>query len=329
MDLLNQPITGIPTLGKTQLPLRIALSDYDRTRPLVDGTVPIRGTAPSFSLFDIEQFCVRPVYEEFDVAEMSLSWYIMARDRGEPVIALPIFPLRMPVLSYVFCRADAPYKSPADLRGKRVATDGYRITVNLWLRGIFGEHYGLAPNDFEWFSGFKEEGAGFVIPDSVKVTNDAGVPDQLLLDGKVDAVFSPITLPSFRAGNPLIRRLFSDHEAEYANYYRKTNIIPITHVMVVSEAVLKREPWIAKALLDAFVAAQANVDAAYEQEKFLNLPGALFAIENQRALVGETLYTHGLEANRHIVDTFVRYGHEQGYTRSRLDVDKIFAPVPE
>lgn len=329
MELLNRPTTNAPAAAKTGLPLRIAMSDYDRTRPLVYGTVPIRGIEPSYSLFDIEQFCVRPVYEEFDVAEMSLSWYIMARDRGEPVLALPIFPLRMPVLSYVFCRADAPYRTPADLRGKRVATDGYRITVNLWLRGIFAEHYGLAPHDFEWFSGFKEEGAGFVIPESVRVTNDAGVPDQLLLDGKVDAVFSPITLPSFRAGNPLIRRLFDDHEAEYAEYYRKTNIIPITHVMVVSEKVLAREPWIAKALLDAFVAAQAKVDADYEQEKFLSLPLAIAAIEKQRELVGEPLYTHGLEANRHIVDTFVRYGYEQGYIRSRLDLDKIFAPVSE
>ena len=329
MELLNQPTTGFPTLASTALPLRIALSDYDRTRPLVDGTIAMPGIEPSFSVYDIEQFCVRPVYEEFDVAEMSFSWYVMARDRGEPVIALPIFPLRMPVLSYVFCRADAPYRTPADLRGARVATDGYRITANLWLRGIFEEHYGLAPHDLQWFSGFKQEGAGFVIPESVTVINDAGVPDQLLIDGQVDVVFSPITLPSFRAGNPLIRRLFSDHEAEYEKYYRKTNIVPITHVVVVSEAVLEREPWIATTLLGAFRAAQARVEADYEQEKYLSIPGALAAIEKQRALVGPTLYTHGLDGNRANVETFVRYAHEQGYTRSRLDVDKIFAPVSE
>src|ERR1700722_20514366 len=102
------------------LPLSIAFSDYDRTRPLVDGRVVPGGIAPRYVLDDIAQFCVRPVYEEFDVAEMSFSWYCAARDRGEPVIALPVFPLRMPVHAYMFCRSDAPYTSPRDLRGKRI-----------------------------------------------------------------------------------------------------------------------------------------------------------------------------------------------------------------
>src|ERR1019366_3593458 len=100
------------------LPLNIAFSDYDRTRPLVDGRIVPAGIAPKYALDDIAQFCVRPVYEEFDIAEMSFSWYCAARDRGEPVIALPIFPLRMPVHAYMFVRSDSPYTSPSDLRGK-------------------------------------------------------------------------------------------------------------------------------------------------------------------------------------------------------------------
>lgn len=327
MELLNEPTTTRTTLPQLDLPLRVAFSDYDRTRPLVDGTVKMRGLAPTYTLDDIGQFCLRPVYEEFDVAEMSFSWYVMARGRGEPVVALPIFPLRMPVLSYIFCRADAPYRTPADLKGKRVATEAYRLTVNLWLRGICKDHYGLAPQDVEWFSSFKQEGAGFVIPDGVHVTLDAGDPEQLLLDGKVDAVFAPSVLRGINDGNAGIRRLFADHDAAYADYFHQTGIVPITHVMVVGEALLAREPWIVASLLEGFRAAQAAVDDAYREPKFLSFPGALGALEAQRALVGPTLYTHGLGGNRHVLETFVRYAHEQGYIDRRPDIDTLFARV--
>ena len=120
-----------------------------------------KGIAPRYVLDDIAQFCVRPVYEEFDVAEMSFSWYVAARDRGEPVIALPIFPLRMPVHAYMFCRSDAPYTSPSDLRGKTIGCLGYRFTVNLWLRGIVQDHYGVKPEEMKWVSTLATEGAGF------------------------------------------------------------------------------------------------------------------------------------------------------------------------
>jgi 4,5-dihydroxyphthalate decarboxylase len=85
----------------------LAVADYDRTRPLIDGRVQPNGIALTVNPGWIGDFCLRPVYEEYDVAEMSLSWYVMARTRGEPIVALPVFPLRMPVLAYVLVRADS------------------------------------------------------------------------------------------------------------------------------------------------------------------------------------------------------------------------------
>ena len=109
-------------------PVTLAVADYDRTRPLIDGRVKPDGIALTTNTSWIGDFCVRPVYEEYDTAEMSLSWYVMARTRGEPVVALPVFPLRMPVFAYVFVREDSPYTKPSDLVGKRVASILYRIT---------------------------------------------------------------------------------------------------------------------------------------------------------------------------------------------------------
>jgi 4,5-dihydroxyphthalate decarboxylase len=310
------------------LPLNVAFSDYDRTRPLVDGRVVPEGIAPKYVLDDIGQFCTRPVYEEFDVAEMSLSWYVSARVRGEPVIALPIFPLRMPVHAYMFCRSDSPYTSPSELRGKKIGVMGYRLTVNLWLRGIVQDHFGVKPDEMSWVSTFATEGAGFKYPEELDVTvmPDAD-PEQLLLDGIVDAVYSPVVLPGIIKGDPRLRRLFPDSRAEMLAYYRKTNILPITHTIVVGEALLAREPWIADHLLTAFREAQSVTDESYLETKYLSQFDAVLSVEAQNRDFGATQYVHGLKRNRHIVDTFVRYAHEQGYIAKLPDVDTLFAPV--
>ena len=135
---------------------------------------------------------------------MSFSWYIMARDRGEPVWALPIFPLRMPPLSHIYVRTDSPYHTPSDLKGCRIGSEAYRLTVNLWLRGICGDLYGLKPQDVEWFSSLEDEGAGYVFPDGVRVNFNAGDPEKMLLEGRVDALFLPNAPPAFNAGDPRI-----------------------------------------------------------------------------------------------------------------------------
>lgn len=326
MELLNQSrAAGLSPQG---VPVSITFCDYDRTRPLADGSVTLPGIAPAYTVNnDGGEFCLRPVYEDFDVAEMSFSWYCMARDRGEPVRALPIFPLRMPPLSHIYVRSDAPYKTPRDLRGGRIATMAYRLTVNLWLRGMCNDVYDLRPQDVEWFSSFADEGAGYVMPSNVRVHLDAGDPEELLFGGRVDALFMPNDPPSYTAGDPRIRRLFADHEAEGDAYNRTIGGMPMTHVMVIAEQLLEREPWVAGRLLEGFRAAQTLVDAAYRKPKFLSIAGALGALERQRRLLGRTMYVHGVEDNRRGIETFARYAHEQGYTRRRLRLDELFAPV--
>ena len=121
------------------LELNFSVADYHRTRPLLTGDVTLEGIKPNFYAAAPGEACLRPVYEEFDVAEMSLSWYVMARDRGEPVYALPIFPLRMFVQPYFIAGPIQGSQKPQDLVGKRVGMDRYRLTVGLWARGILQE----------------------------------------------------------------------------------------------------------------------------------------------------------------------------------------------
>ena len=125
------------------LELTLMLADYHRTRPLLNGEVTARGIKLQPRRAESGEACMRPVYEEFDIAEMSLSWYMMARCRHEPVIALPIFPLRMQIHPYIFCSASSGIEGPEDLKGKKIGMDEYRLTVGLWARGILKEYHGL------------------------------------------------------------------------------------------------------------------------------------------------------------------------------------------
>ena len=320
-------LTSIKDSTSRPLPLRLAIAEYDRTRPLIDGRVQPEGIALTTASPPIAEFCNVPVYEQFDVAEMSFSMYVAARARGDKVIALPIFPLRMAVLAYVFCRADAPYRHPSELVGKRVASIGYRFTVNLWLRGIFKDHYGLAPEQVTWFTG-QPEGAGYVVPKGIDVRVTPGrTPGELLLAGEVDAVIGPEAPVEYLNGDTRIRRLFADPRGECAGFFRKTGIFPVTHTVVMSEASFRARPWVAEPLVNAFREAQRQCDAFYyANAKHITFPDAVFFLEEERRVWGANPWPHGLGAgNRHIVDTFVRYAHEQGYIPRRLAVEELFA----
>src|SRR5262245_11356869 len=106
--------------SKTLFPIHMAVADYDRTRPLLDGRIKAAGINLKAEARYVGDFCLDPVYEQYDVAEMSFSWYVTARSKGEPVVALPIFPLRMPVFAYVLVHSDSQLCSVQELAGKRI-----------------------------------------------------------------------------------------------------------------------------------------------------------------------------------------------------------------
>lgn len=308
-------------------PIDIAFSDYDRTRPLVDGRVKAEGIRLNSTVAWVGDFCVRPVYEEFDAAEMSMSLYVAARDRGEPCIAIPIFLLRDAALAYVYVRADSAITKPSDLIGKRIGVQGYRNTINLWLRGIFKEHYGFAPERAVWVANRPADN-GYVIPKNITVElRPDKTPEERLKDGEVDAIFCPRVPQVFLDGEKWIRRLFPDIQRELRGFVQRTGLLPIGHTLVLKKSLIDREPWIAKSLYDAFVAAQRCADEVCQIEKMLSLFDSMLMIEQHRAAYGVDPYQHGLtQANRRNLETFLRYAHEQGNTSRRLSVDELFVP---
>jgi 4,5-dihydroxyphthalate decarboxylase len=303
------------------------LADYHRTRPLLSGKVTADGIKLKPQRAIPGEACLRPVYEEFDIAEMSMSWYMMARCRKEPVIALPIFPLRMQIHPYIFCSASSGIERPEDLKGKRVGMDQYRLTVGLWARGILQEHYGVRPEDCHWVTS-EPEGASFQLPAGVKITVQNEPTEVLLLRGDLDALIPPNVVPSFRARDPRIRRVFKDPRTAVNEYFRKTKIFPITHALVVRQSLFDQHPWLVSSLLNAFTEAEKLCRKSYDYAKRLAFPSAVLILEEEEEIFGANPWGHGLTPeNLVVLEKFVQYAEEQGYIPYRPQLSELFAPV--
>ncbi|HEX3440077.1 MAG TPA: hypothetical protein VHT93_07005 [Pseudolabrys sp.] len=329
LDTIKKPAsTTTASAPAAQLHATLAIADYDRTRPLIDGRVKPAGMHLQTTVGSIPEFCLVPVYEQYDFAEMSLSWYLMAHCRNEPVVALPTFPLRMPVHAYMYVRADAPYTKPEDLAGKRIGTKRYRSTINVWLRGILQEYHGLRPRDFSWITP-AEEGGGFVIPDDVSVTLRPGEMSDMeerLFAGEVDALFTPVLPDAVYRRDPRIRRLYPDCRAVSRAYCRQTGFFPMTHTVVMSKRLWEKEPWAAESMYTALEEAQQQCLDFYRADpKHSLFCETLYTQEEEEALYGENPWAQGVEANRAALDTFIRYAHEQGYIPHRPSVEEVFA----
>jgi len=309
------------------LELTLMLADYHRTRPLLSGEVTAEGIKLKPQRAIPGEACLRPVYEEFDIAEMSMSWYMMARCRKEPVIALPIFPLRMQIHPYIFCSSSSGIERPEDLKGKRIGMDQYRLTVGLWARGILQEYYGVRPGDCHWVTS-EPEGAGFQLPADVKITVQNEPTEALLLRGEIDAIIPPNVVPSFRAKDPRIRRVFKDLRATVNEYFRKTKIFPVTHALVVRQSLFDQHPWLVSSLLNAFTEAEKLCRKSYDYAKRLAFPTAVLILEEEVEIFGANPWDHGLiPENRMVLEKFVQYAEEQGYIPYRPRLSELFAPV--
>jgi len=305
--------------------LTLMLADYHRTRPLLNGEVKAEGVTLLPRRAETGDACLRPVYEAFDIAEMSLSWYMMARCRNEPVIALPIFPLRMQIHPYLFCSSASGIERPEDLKGRKIGMDEYRLTVGLWARGILREYHGIAPEDCEWFTA-APEGAGFRPPLNIKITIVDEPAEALLLRGAIDALIPPNIPPSFRVRDPRIKRVFKDIRSVVTDYFGKTKIFPITHTLVVRQSLFEDHPWLVSSLLNAFTQAEEHCRKSYDYAKRSAFPSAVLILEEEEEIFGKNPWAHGLTPeNRVVLEKFVEYAQEQGYIPCRPPLNELFA----
>ena len=275
-------------------------------------------------------------YREFDAAEMSLSSYCVSLMRDDPpFIAIPVFPSRFFRHSCIFVSARSGIREPKDLAGRRIGVPEYQMTAPVWIRGILQDEYGVDPAGCEYRTGGEEEPGrdeklSLDLPPRFRVSpiGPQQTLSRMIAAGEIDALHTARAPSTFRAQPDKVRRLFENFVEVEKAYYRKTGIFPIMHTVVIRRELYERNRWIAQSLFKAFAQAQRKTYEVLNTSMALAtmLPWQSAHVEEARALLGEDWWPYGLEANRNVLETFLRYHHEQGLSKRRLSVDELFAP---
>jgi 4,5-dihydroxyphthalate decarboxylase len=273
---------------------------------------------------------------EFDVAEMSLSSYCVSLGReNPPFVAIPVFPSRFFRHSCIFVSAKSGIREPKDLAGKRIGTPEYQMTAPVWIRGILQDEYGVDPAGPEYWTGGEEEPGRdekikLELPATIRVKAIGADKTlaQMLADGEIDALHTARIPSTFTSRPGAVRRLFESYVDVEKAYYRKTRIFPIMHTVVLRREVYEANRWIAQSLFKAFAQAQRLVYAnLYTTSALITmLPWQVAHVEETRRELGEDWWAYGFSPNRHVLDTFLRYHHEQGLSKRRLRSEELFAP---
>jgi len=318
------------------LELSVACCNYDRTRAILDGRVRIEGCRVFATPLEPEEAFHRAFkFQEFDVTELSLSSYTMMVSRNDAAyVAIPAYVSRLFRHSGIYIRTDRGIQSPADLRGKTIGLPEYQITANVWIRGILQDEYGVRPADIRWRQGGVEEPgrterAPLRLPPEIDlkpIPTDRSLSD-MLEKGELDGMIGARAPSCLLRGAPHVARMFPDYRAAEVAYYKKTGIFPIMHVIGIRRTLVERHPWLPVNVYKAFLEAKRLCmdELAQIGHLFTSLPWAVAERDATAALMGEDFWSYGLEANEKVLDTFLRYHHEQGISARRVMPRELFA----
>jgi len=316
--------------------LTLACWDYDRTRALMDGSVAPEGIELVYLNQPVEETFFRMMrYREFDCSEMSLSSYVASLQGNDPpFVAIPVFPSRFFRHSCIFVSAKSGIRQPSELKGRRVGVPEYQMTAPVWIRGILSDDHGVNVTDVEHFSGGEEEPGRdeklkLNLPSTIRlkaIPSDKTL-SRMLADGELDALVTARAPSTFHKEPDKVRRLFPNYVEVEKEYYRRTKIFPTMHTIVIRRDVYAANPWVAQSLTKAFTAAKAKAYALYDQTAALPamVPWLTAELEEARREMGADWWPYGLEPNRRVLETFLRYHHEQGLSKRLFKPEELFA----
>ena len=318
-----------------KLELSVAVGDYDRTRPLVDGEVLIDGVEPVFMLLSPEEIFFRAFrHAPFDICELSLSSFtVKTANRDCPYVGVPVFPSRAFRHTSIVVRTDRGIKKPADLKGRRIGSPEYQLTACVWARALLHDEYGVKPADVTWVRGGMDEPGrvekiALKLPKGVKLESASAdtTLNAMLEAGEIDGILGPRVPASMERGDPKVGWLFKDPTAEASAYYKRTGIFPIMHIIGIRRTLVDKHPWLPAAVFKAFEAAKAAAITKLSDTSAtkVTLPFVKEQLRAARQLMGRDYWSYGFEQNRKTLDTFLKHHHSQGLSKRRVKPEELF-----
>ena len=317
----------------------------ERVDPLMNGTIKAEGIeiVPTYS-HPSETFWRQLKFQEFEIGEMSMSSYLIARERGFDIIALPVFPSRRLFHTELSYNVDSGVKQPGDLIGKRIGVGEYQQTAALWQRGILEHDFGVSQYKVHWYMERTEElshggATGFTPPPGIsfqRIPPDKSMAS-MLVNNELDAaaINSPWKnmpnvigrshrIPGADGDWSKVKLLFQDRMAEGARFFKKWGFLPVNHAYTIRGDVYKKYPWVGFNLYTGFVKAKE-----YFNGKLVDsIPTGLFFGREYLAMTQEMFgndpYPYGVKANRKMLEMLIDFSHEQGLTFKKMKVEELF-----
>lgn len=323
------------------------VSNYnERVEPLMNGTIEADGIEiiPTYS-HPSETFWRQLKFQEFEIAEMSMSSFLIARSRGADMIALPVFPSRRFFHAEQSYHVDSGIKAPGDLVGKRIGVGEYQQTAALWARGVLDHDFGVSQYKVHWYMERTDElshggATGFtprpgisfnrIPPDksmaTMLVNNEIDVaPISGHLSRAVNVIDRSTRIRASEADWSKVKPLFPDEIGEAKRFVAAHGFVPVNHTYIIRGDVYRSHPGIAAKLYDAFSQAKAHAAATLLER----IPAALvFGAEYlamTREILGDDPFPYGIAANRAMLETIIGFSHEQGLTARKMTIEELFA----
>ncbi|HEY1521082.1 MAG TPA: hypothetical protein VGF91_31950 [Solirubrobacteraceae bacterium] len=316
--------------------LTLAINDSDQVRDLLSGAVLIQGVDLTCLIFEPEEIFFRfSHHREWEISELSMAKYTTLRARGDDsVIAIPVFPSRAFRHSAIYIRDDGPRDDPKALAGARVGVPEWSVTATVYARALLQHEYGLELREIRWIQGGtnepgRVEGLDLAVPSAYTIEPERERSlTEMLLAGDIEAIIAPHPPHAFSDRSGRIVRLFSDPRSVEEDYYRRTKIYPIMHVVVLRSDVHGEYPWVAANLVKAFTTAkQRSIQRALDANVPRSpIPWAFAHAAAAEELFGRDFWPYGIDDNRATLDAFATYMHEQGLCERRLRPEELFAP---
>ena len=311
-----------------KLRLTLASGDYESIRALKEGSVAVDGVELNV-LTDMDSSTRhwRMLRNgDFDVCELSLSSYLVAKDQGYPLEAIPVFLHRRFRHGFIFTNKAAGIAGPKDLIGKRIGIKTFQTTAILWMRGMLEHEYGVPHTAVQWISELTEDVAFTPKPGlSLKRAPDGKTVEAMLAEGEIEACMHADLIDPIVQGDLRVGRLFENYQDVEREYYEKTRIFPIMHVTAIKAGLVEQHPWLAQNLIDAFEASKAASYKRLANPRVVPLAWYRSYWDEETAFFGGDPWEYGLGAdNRHNLETAIFYSHDCGLIGNRLAVEDIF-----
>ncbi len=301
--------------------LKMAVGDRLETKFLLSGRVSIAG-------FDVEMVnpgrAPSPIFPDmvttlpYDVGELTIANFIIARDQGVPIIGLPVFPNVFFPLTGVTVNRRSGIGAPADLAGKRVGVPlGFASNPAVWLRGIIEHHHGVPADSIVWVEGERDSLAGVAYPRPARFKREQRTDlEALLAAGEIDAL---VVAGGNAAPAEDVRLLVDDPYPALDAYVAASGAFPINTMLVMKEASVAANPGLAGAVVAASEEARAIYDAE-EPDDAVHQGLRVGALRK----AGHFPRSHGLETHGRSIEVLVDYLHEQGLIRKAWDLTDLF-----